>query len=53
MNECVRNNIKITPIPGPSAVTTAVSLSGFSEKFIFIGFLPEKKKALLDIFDKI
>jgi 16S rRNA (cytidine1402-2'-O)-methyltransferase len=53
VNECVRNNIKITPIPGPSAVATAVSISGFSEKFIFLGFLPEKKKALLDIFDKI
>ncbi len=46
LNECVRNNIKITPIPGPSAVATAVSMSGFSEKFIFYGFLPEKKQAL-------
>ena len=53
VNECVRNNIKITPIPGPSAVATAVSISGFSEKFIFLGFLPEKKKALINIFDKI
>jgi 16S rRNA (cytidine1402-2'-O)-methyltransferase len=53
VNECVRNNIKITPIPGPSAVVTAVSVSGFSEKFIFLGFLPEKKKSLLNIFDKI
>ena len=53
VNECVRNNIKITPIPGPSAVATAVSISGFSEKFIFLVFLPEKKKALLNIFDKI
>jgi 16S rRNA (cytidine1402-2'-O)-methyltransferase len=53
VNECVRNNIKITPIPGPSAVATAISISGFSEKFIFLGFLPEKKKSLLNIFDKI
>ena len=53
VNECVRNNIKITPIPGPSAVATAVSISGFSEKFIFLGFLPEKKKTLLNTFDKI
>ena len=53
VNECVRNNIKIIPIPGPSAVATAVSTSGFSDKFIFLGFLPEKKKALLNIFDKI
>ena len=53
VNECVRNNIKIIPIPGPSSVVTAVSISGFSEKFIFLGFLPEKKKALLNLFDKI
>jgi 16S rRNA (cytidine1402-2'-O)-methyltransferase len=53
VNECVRNNIKITPIPGPSAVAAAVSISGFSEKFIFLGFLPEKKKTLLNMFDKI
>ncbi len=53
VNECVRNNIRIIPIPGPSAVATAVSISGFSEKFIFYGFLPEKKQALIKVFDKI
>jgi 16S rRNA (cytidine1402-2'-O)-methyltransferase len=45
VNECIKNDIKVTPIPGPSAVATAVSISGFSEKFIFYGFLPEKKQA--------
>jgi len=53
VNECVKNNIRITPIPGPSAVATAVSISGFSEKFLFYGFLPEKKQALSDVFNKI
>ena len=53
VNECIKNNIKITPIPGPSAVTVAVSMSGFSEKFIFHGFLPEKKKAIEDVLNKI
>ena len=53
VNECVRNNIRITPIPGPSAVATAVSISGFSEKFIFHGFLPEKKKAIENVLNKI
>jgi 16S rRNA (cytidine1402-2'-O)-methyltransferase len=53
LNECVRNNIKIIPIPGPSAVAAAVSMSGFSEKFIFYGFLPEKKQALEKILNKI
>ena len=53
VNECIKNNIKIIPIPGPSAVATAVSISGFSEKFIFYGFLPEKKQALINVFNKI
>jgi 16S rRNA (cytidine1402-2'-O)-methyltransferase len=53
VNECIRNDIKVTPIPGPSAVATAVSISGFSEKFIFYGFLPEKKNAFSNVFNKI
>ena len=53
VNECIKNNIKIIPIPGPSAVVSAVSMSGFSEKFIFYGFLPEKKQALANVFNKI
>jgi len=53
VNECIKNNIKIIPIPGPSAVATAVSISGFSEKFIFYGFLPEKKQAITNVFRQI
>ena len=53
VNECVKNEIKIIPIPGPSAATVAVSMSGFSEKFIFYGFLPEKKQALTNVLNKI
>ena len=48
VNECIKKNIKIIPIPGPSAVSTAVSISGFSEKFFFYGFLPDKKQNLLN-----
>jgi len=44
VNECVKNNINIIPIPGPSTVATAISISGFSDQFYFNGFLPEKKK---------
>ena len=46
INECISNNIEIIPLPGPSSVLTAVSISGFSEKFFFYGFFPEKKKIL-------
>ena len=46
VNECIKNEIRIFPIPGPSAVTTAISISGFSDKFLFYGFLPDKKQLL-------
>ena len=46
VNECKKNNIEITPVPGPSAVSSAVAISGFSEKFFFYGFLPDKIKTL-------
>jgi len=46
INECIKNDIQIIPIPGPSSVTSAVSMSGFYEKFFFYGFFPEKKKII-------
>ena len=46
INECIKNNIDVIPIPGASAVTTAVSISGFSERFYFYGFFPEKDKII-------
>ncbi len=56
IKECINNNIEIIPLPGASAVTTAVSLSGFSEKFLFFGFFPEKVKSInedLNILSKL
>ena len=53
INECVKHNIDIIPLPGPSAVTTAVSISGFSEKYLFYGFLPDKKKLIQDELKKL
>ena len=46
VNECINNKIKIFPIPGPSAVVAAISISGFSDKFLFCGFFPDKKQQL-------
>ncbi len=46
VNECINNNINVIPIPGPSAISTAVSISGFSDQFFFYGFFPDKKKEL-------
>ena len=53
VNECIKNNIKIVPIPGPSAVATAISISGFSDQFLFYGFLPDKKKQIVNDFKKL
>tara|TARA_Y100001935_G_scaffold251917_1_gene254785 strand:+ start:1037 stop:1900 length:864 start_codon:yes stop_codon:yes gene_type:complete len=44
INECVNRKINIFSIPGPSSVISAISISGFSDKFIFFGFFPEKIK---------
>jgi len=46
INECIKNKLRVIPVPGASAVTLAVSTSGFSEKFFFYGFFPEKTKTL-------
>ena len=46
VNACIDSKIDIIPVPGASAVSSAVSISGFSEKFFFYGFFPEKKKTL-------
>tara|TARA_A100001015_G_scaffold91979_1_gene102370 strand:+ start:133 stop:978 length:846 start_codon:yes stop_codon:yes gene_type:complete len=43
VKECVKNGIDIFPLPGASAVSAAISISGFSDKFYFCGFLPEKQ----------
>ena len=53
INECVANNIDIFPISGASAVSTAVSISGFSEKYFFYGFFPEKNNKLKEDFEKL
>jgi 16S rRNA (cytidine1402-2'-O)-methyltransferase len=53
INECVSNNINIFPICGASAVSTAVSISGFNEKYFFYGFFPEKKNKLKEDFEKL
>ena len=51
IKECVKNEIEIIPLPGPSAVTTALSASGFLDKFFFYGFFPEKNNEILKILE--
>jgi 16S rRNA (cytidine1402-2'-O)-methyltransferase len=53
INECLIEKIDVFPIPGASAVSTAVSISGFEEKYFFYGFFPEKKSQLTNDFEKL
>jgi 16S rRNA (cytidine1402-2'-O)-methyltransferase len=53
VNLCIENRIKIVPVPGVSSITTAMSVSGFKDQFLFYGFLPktdgELKKILASL----
>ena len=53
VNECVINEIDIFPIPGASAVSSAVSISGFNEKYFFYGFFPDKNSKLNEDFERL
>ena len=43
ISECIKNEINVIPLPGPSSVSLAASISGFVGKFFFYGFFPENK----------
>ena len=46
VNKCIKENLLVFPIPGSSAVTSAVSVSGFTDKYLFYGFLAKKENEL-------
>ena len=46
IKKCNIENLNVFPVPGPSSITAAISISGFSENFLFCGFLTKKESAL-------
>ena len=46
VNKCVEENLNVHPIPGSSAVTSAFSVSGFSDQYLFYGFLTKEENKL-------
>ena len=53
INRCIEKNINIFSVPGPSAVSAAISVSGFSDKYLFCGFLPQKKNEINNLFNSV
>ena len=49
VNKCIEENLNVHPIPGSSAVTSAFSVSGFSDQYLFYGFLTKKENELESI----
>ena len=43
VKNCISENLNVSPIPGASAVTAAVTASGFSDQYLFYGFLSKKE----------
>ncbi len=54
IREAITQGIKIIPIPGPAAITAALSAAGLpTHKFLFLGFLPPKKEATKKLLDSL
>jgi len=54
IRECIKNEIPIVPIPGPTSIISALVCSGLpTDKFSFYGFLPKKDKKKKDFFNII
>ncbi len=53
VTKCYEQGIKVTPVPGASAILSAVSVSGFVDNFYFCGFFPKKKNEIMNFLSKI
>jgi len=54
VKSCIKRNIPITVIPGPSAITTALVYSGFNpQEHMFLGFFPKKENQIKQLIDRL
>ncbi|MBD5431126.1 MAG: 16S rRNA (cytidine(1402)-2'-O)-methyltransferase [Lactobacillus sp.] len=54
VEECIKNDIPVIPLPGPSAFTTALIASGFdAQPFTYYGFLPRKASEQIPYFEQM
>ena len=51
---CLRHNIPVVPVPGPSAVVAVLAISGLpTHAFQFLGFLPARKNQRRKFFERL
>ncbi len=54
VKSCIKRNLPITVIPGPSAITTALVYSGFNpQEHMFLGFFPRKEGQIIQLIEKL
>ena len=53
ISKCHDHGIKVIPVPGASAILSAVSVSGFNDNFYFCGFFPKKNNEIENFLSKI
>ena len=53
ISKCYDHDIKVIPVPGASAILSAVSVSGFTDNFYFCGFFPKKNNEIENFLSKI
>ena len=54
VRECWRERLKVISVPGPSSLITALSASGLpTDKFLFLGFLPNKSAQRVKLFNEV
>ncbi|MEM7281065.1 MAG: 16S rRNA (cytidine(1402)-2'-O)-methyltransferase [Pseudomonadota bacterium] len=54
VSNAIAEGISVLPIPGPTAAITALSVSGLAtDRFVFLGFLPQKSAARQTLLDSV
>lgn len=54
VKRCYEKGLNVRVIPGPSAAVSAVSISGlFADRFVFFGFLPQKRSKVKKVLDEL
>ncbi len=54
VTQALEAGIRVVPVPGPSAVTAALSVAGLaSDRFLFLGFLPRTRAARRRVLEEV